>query len=129
MLIGAVNAQRLRLSVRRQSRVIVSPGGRRYVAKAVSGHRRVGATCLDGGGQTKAAAIRLKTQIVEDAQLGVEAFCFLMPADWKVEGGVVWRANPVRPATVSIRIYDPVGMEDRVGSLALVGPRELRGAD
>ena len=68
--------------------------------------------CLDGGGQTKEAAIRLKTHIVQDPQLGVEAFRFLMPTDWKVEGGVVWRANPARPATVSIRIYDSAGVEE-----------------
>lgn len=35
-----------------------------------------------------------------------------MPADWKVEGGIVWRANPTRPATVSIRIYNPSGVEE-----------------
>ena len=57
-------------------------------------------------------AIRLRTYIVQDPQLGVEAFRFLMPADWKVEGGVVWRANPTRPATVSIRIYNPSGVEE-----------------
>ena len=56
--------------------------------------------------------IRLKPFTVHDSQLGTEAFRFLMPADWKVDGGVVWRANPSRPATVSMRIYNPHGVEE-----------------
>jgi len=44
--------------------------------------------------------------------LGVEAFRFLMPADWSVEGGVVWRANPTRPASVSLRVFNPSGLEE-----------------
>jgi hypothetical protein len=56
--------------------------------------------------------IRLKPFSVQDPQLGIEAFRFLMPADWRVQGGVVWRANPSRPATVSIRIYNPAGVEE-----------------
>ena len=59
-----------------------------------------------------AGGMRLKRFIVKDPQLGVEAFRFLMPADWKVDGGVIWRANPSRPATVSIRIYNPRGPEE-----------------
>lgn len=76
------------------------------------GAAAVAAACMDGRGQTKGGAIRLKTQVVQDPQLGVEAFRFLMPVDWKVEGGVVWRANPTRPATVSIRLYNPAGVEE-----------------
>lgn len=59
-----------------------------------------------------ATAMRLKPFLVRDSQLGLEAFRFLMPADWKVEGGVVWRANPSRPATVSLRVYNPAGLEE-----------------
>lgn len=56
--------------------------------------------------------IRLKTYIVNDPQLGVEAFRFVMPAEWKAEGGIVWRANPSRPSTVSMRIFNPDGVEE-----------------
>lgn len=62
--------------------------------------------------QSPSPALHLKPYIVRDPQLGVEAFRFLMPSDWKVEGGVVWRANPNKPATVSIRIYNPAGLEE-----------------
>lgn len=69
--------------------------------------------CAPGHAQSQpSGVIRLRTQIVQDPQLGVEAFRFLMPADWKVSGGVVWRANPTNPATVSIRIYNPSGVEE-----------------
>jgi hypothetical protein len=69
-------------------------------------NRPAAASTQSGGG------IRLRPYIVQDSQLGIEAFRFLMPADWKVDGGVVWRANPSRPATVSIRIYNPSGVEE-----------------
>jgi hypothetical protein len=64
-----------------------------------------------GSAQT-GGVVRLRQFIVQDAQLGVEAFRFLIPADWKVEGGVVWRANPTKPATVSMRIFNPSGVEE-----------------
>lgn len=56
--------------------------------------------------------IRLRPYIVQDSQLGIEAFRFLIPVDWKVDGGVVWRASPTRPATVSLRVYNPSGPEE-----------------
>lgn len=59
-----------------------------------------------------AEVLRLRPYSVKDTQLGIEAFRILIPADWKLEGGVAWRANPTRPATVSIRIYNPNGMEE-----------------
>jgi hypothetical protein len=57
------------------------------------------------------APLRLRPHIVEDPQLGVEAFRLLVPAEWSVEGGIVWRANPTRPATVSLRVFNPIGVE------------------
>ena len=66
--------------------------------------------CIGSNAQT--SPIRLKPFVVHDPQLGIEAFRFLMPVDWKVEGGVIWRANPTRPATVSIRLYNPAGVEE-----------------
>jgi hypothetical protein len=59
-----------------------------------------------------AGGIRLRPYIVQDPQLGVEAFRLLVPSDWKVEGGIVWRSNPTRPATVSLRVYNPAGVEE-----------------
>lgn len=56
--------------------------------------------------------MRLRPYIVKDSQLGIEAYRFLLPVDWRVEGGVVWRANPTRPATVSTRVYNPSGLEE-----------------
>jgi hypothetical protein len=65
----------------------------------------------DSPSQTR-GGIRLRPYVVQDSQLGVEAFRLLIPADWKVDGGVVWRANPTRPASVSMRIYNPSGPEE-----------------
>ena len=64
-----------------------------------------------GAGVGNCAPLRLKPHIVNDPELGVEAFRLLIPADWSVEGGVVWRANPTRPATVSMRVFNPNGIE------------------
>ena len=41
-------------------------------------------------GNQQGDVIQLRPYIVQDSQLGIEAFRFLMPADWKVEGGVLW---------------------------------------
>ena len=62
--------------------------------------------------QTATPVLRLKPQVIQDQQLAVEAFRFLMPADWNMQGGVVWRANPTRPVTVSLRVFNPGGVEE-----------------
>jgi hypothetical protein len=46
-----------------------------------------------------------------DDMIGGEAFTFLAPVGWKVEGGIVWRVHPVIPAAVSLRVTSPGGVE------------------
>ena len=60
----------------------------------------------------ESGVIRLRPYVVMDSVLGIEAFRFLVPVDWKVEGGVVWRQVPTRPAAVAMRVLNPQGVEE-----------------
>jgi len=52
-----------------------------------------------------------------DAQgTGLEAYSFLMPSDWKFEGGIRWNPEQVAmPATNAFRVYNPAGQEEFEG--------------
>jgi hypothetical protein len=52
-------------------------------------------------------AMLFKRLHVHDALINAEAFTMLIPADWKAEGGIVWRANPFKPAAAAMRISSP----------------------
>jgi hypothetical protein len=43
--------------------------------------------------------------------IGGEAFTFLAPVGWQVEGGLVWRTHPTMPAAVALRVRNPGGLE------------------
>ena len=43
--------------------------------------------------------------------IGGEVETFLCPADWQVEGGIIWRENPTRPVTFHLRVFNPRGLE------------------
>ena len=43
--------------------------------------------------------------------IGGEVETFLCPADWQVQGGVIWRDNPTRPVTFHLRVFNPRGLE------------------
>lgn len=43
--------------------------------------------------------------------IGGEAFSFLAPTDWQVDGGIVWRLHPTMPAGVAMRVHNPKGVE------------------
>jgi hypothetical protein len=59
-----------------------------------------------------AGATRFRRISVEDRQvIGGEAASFLVPADWNVQGGIVWRTHPVLPATAHIRVSDPRSLQ------------------
>jgi hypothetical protein len=47
-------------------------------------------------------------RLAEVEALG-EAASMLIPTDWKVEGGVVWRAHPALPAYAALRATAPDG--------------------
>lgn len=53
--------------------------------------------------------IRFKRLHVRDKFIGTEAFTMLVPADWMVEGGVVWRPKLYYPASAAMRITSPDG--------------------
>lgn len=45
---------------------------------------------------------------IDQAGTGLEAFSFLMPANWQFEGGITWLLDvPMMPAKAAFRVYDP----------------------
>ncbi len=55
--------------------------------------------------------LRLRKYSLMDPQgIGGEAASMLIPTDWKVEGGVVWRAHPALPAYAALRATAPDGL-------------------
>lgn len=54
-----------------------------------------------------AAPLRLKKLEVFDQGIGCNAFTMLVPADWKVEGGVVWQLEYSNLATGKMVVRDP----------------------
>ncbi len=42
-----------------------------------------------------------------DEMIGGEAFTVLVPSNWKVSGGLLWRLHPLYPATTHLRLFDP----------------------
>lgn len=53
-----------------------------------------------------------KVSIVDRPDMiGGEVETFLCPADWQVEGGIIWRENPTRPVTFHLRVFNPRGLE------------------
>jgi hypothetical protein len=61
----------------------------------------------------RAGIVRFKKISVQDTPQGIggEAFTFLCPVDWTVEGGLIWREHPAMPATVHLRAFNPRGLE------------------
>jgi hypothetical protein len=47
----------------------------------------------------------------DDAMIGGEAFRILIPAGWKIEGGIRWRLHPVLPAYLGLRVTNPNGLD------------------
>lgn len=49
---------------------------------------------------------------IDQQGTGSEAFSFLMPADWKFSGGLIWLTdNPGMPATAAFTVSNPKGSE------------------
>jgi len=78
----------------------------------------VGAACAMACGGPPAgpagpagAAMRFKYYVHVDREgIGIEAFRFLVPADWQVSGGIRWALdNPGRPATAHLQAASPDG--------------------
>jgi hypothetical protein len=65
------------------------------------------------GGSASAGMIRLRPFSVRDPQLNnMEALRLLVPADWRVEGGILWRHDRAILATAVLRIFNPNGSEE-----------------
>jgi hypothetical protein len=55
--------------------------------------------------------VRLERVSVSDPAAGGEAFTFLKPSGWTVEGGVVWRHDLANLASSAIQVWNPGGVE------------------
>ncbi len=66
-----------------------------------------------GPAAEEAWGVHFKTLAYVDHQgIGIEAFRFLIPAQWEFEGGVHWLLNnPGMPAVIAFRAYNPQGEE------------------
>ena len=65
------------------------------------------------GTKVSANLLRFKNYSYVDQQgTGIEAFSFLMPSDWKFEGGMQWILdNPAMPSGTAFRVLNPKGDE------------------
>ena len=70
-------------------------------------------TALPAGGSASTGIIRFRPFSVRDPQLNNrEALRMLVPADWRVEGGILWRHDRAILATAVLRIFNPNGSEE-----------------
>jgi hypothetical protein len=57
-----------------------------------------------------------KFSCIDTQGTGTEAYSFLMPSDWKFEGGIRWNPEQVAmPASNTCRVYNPAGHEEFEG--------------
>jgi len=57
-----------------------------------------------------------KFSYIDTQGTGLEAYSFLMPSDWRFEGGIVWNPEQVAmPAYNAFRVFNPVGQEEFEG--------------
>jgi hypothetical protein len=61
--------------------------------------------------------LKFKKFVCIDTQgTGSEAYSFLMPSEWKFEGGITWNPEQVAmPASNAFRVFNPVGLEEFEG--------------
>jgi hypothetical protein len=60
-----------------------------------------------------AGVVRLRPFVVRDPQLNnMEALSLLVPADWRVQGGVLWRHDRAILATAVLKVSNPNGADE-----------------
>jgi hypothetical protein len=103
---------------REGNRFTLRSGKSEYVMSRAGGHAVPDNRVPDNrnpavaAGQPKQDFIRLaRTGVIDPMSNNQTAFTMLVPADWKTEGGVVWRWNALYPTAVHMRIFNPKGME------------------
>jgi hypothetical protein len=60
------------------------------------------------------STLTLRSVVIMDSGpngLGGEAYRILMPADWRLDGAIVWSKDPANPAAPRIRLIRPRGQE------------------
>jgi hypothetical protein len=68
---------------------------------------------LPAGSIANADILRFqKCTYIDQQGTGIEAFSFLMPSDWKFEGGMQWILdNPAMPSVTAFRVFNHEGKE------------------
>jgi hypothetical protein len=72
---------------------------------------------ISASGQTKPAppvdTLTLRSTGIMDSpqHIGGEAYRILVPATWRLEGGIEWRNDPANPASPWVRLHGPRGQE------------------
>jgi hypothetical protein len=57
-----------------------------------------------------------KLSCIDTQGTGLEAYSFLMPSDWKFEGGIAWNPEQVAmPASNAFRVFNPSGQDEFEG--------------
>jgi hypothetical protein len=79
------------------------------------------------GTSASAHLIRLRPFLVRDPQINnIEALRFLVPSDWHVKGGILWRHDRAILATAVLRVASPNGSEELnflpIGAIRAVEP-------
>ena len=70
-------------------------------------------TAPPAGGSVSAGMIRFRPFSVRDPQLNnMEALRLLVPAEWRVDGGILWRHDRAILATAVLRIFNPNGSDE-----------------
>jgi hypothetical protein len=75
-----------------------------------------GNTCMSSGANPGSMLKFKKLSCIDTQGTGLEAYSFLMPSDWKFEGGITWNPEQVAmPASNSFRVFNPAGVEEFEG--------------
>ena len=108
---AAMNGSKLSFTVGETTIVLTRQTGAKAQATSAS---QTAATAVASGPQpgTAADVTRFRRISVQDGQvIGGEAVSFLVPVEWRFEGGIVWRRHPAIPAGPQIRVFDPNSLQ------------------
>lgn len=83
-------------------------------AKSPEKQQTAGKKAAKQSSNQKGSVLKFKTFSYVDTQgIGIEAFRFLMPSDWKFEGGIKWILdNPGMPAVAVFKVQNQAGREE-----------------
>jgi hypothetical protein len=80
---------------------------------APSGPATTTPTTTAPGAPPQVTALCFETaEFIDRENTGVEAFSIIIPAEWHLQGGIIWRAErPLLPASLAFSVTSPGGLE------------------